>query len=749
MKRLLPLLLILCLLAGCAPTTGQTPAAAELLTASAYSLSATGLDPGLSLSTTACVAGDSLYFLADAPMDVTAGAESTGTETAIFESRLYRYSLTDGSVSLLETYATQPEAGAESYSAVSALLPGGEDSLWVMENTTHYIFDLPKNFDETYQDKWEYYQYRGDTTEMRRIAPDGTELASFTLTNLQSAISCAVWAGDRLVCGQGETLLILSPQGELLSTIPAPAWVTAVTYENGLLSVLTDHEEDAVSRLYTLDLTTETFSQGLKLPVSVYVPSGIRGQTVYYADRGNLFSWDASAGQGQKLLDWQDYGRNRKNAKTVLVTGTGTVVTLSQTQEDAPEILLLTPSEKATAPSWDLVLGAVYPTDAVLDMVLSFNQKNSGGRIRVADYSEYDNLGVDSVSQLRLELSQNRGPDLLFSPDASLPITDLSGGGLVDLSSYLKKDEALQAQGLMTSVLDALRSADGKQYAITPGFTLSTTVARKDILGDEPFTSARAAELANSLSRDAFPPVEPYVNRDLAMEGHLSRHADLYFSGNTCTLEEAEFSDGLLLTALYPQTIDWKTYEKKGVPDSGTRVRQGNQLYLPGTYSSFRTLAGDMTAIGDEAVLAGWPDLSGGHAVEIWETWGITDTCRNKPLAWTFLRQILLEETQMSLALNGLPTNRRAFSRQAQASMQERSVLRPVTEEPGRQGVLTQSQYDALLLALETPLTLIRPVSVPLSMTISTAAADYFAGRITPQEACVLAQTAANAFLNP
>lgn len=742
MKKILILLLGLCLLlGGCSrvrPLSPDEMPAQELLSTASYDLTATALAEGLTVRQQLCAVGDALYFLADTP------AESD-LPYDVFESRLYRLDLSTGEMALLTDFAPA-ESAEESYSAVTALFPGQDDTLWVMENTTHYIFDLPKNFDESRRDKWEYYQYRGDSTQFRQLDTDGRELNAIALTNLQSSLTAAIAWGENLLCAQGTELFVLQTDGTVLRVLSVPGWVTALVPMGDSAAVLTDHEQDGICRLYTLspDLTLDA---GKALPTAVYEPAGLWDDTLYFTERGNLFAWSPDEAAGKKLLDWQDYDRSRSHISHLRVLEDGALLALSQSEQAGLELLQLTPDAAPRQSGANLTLGAYLPDSSATELVLDFCRK-TGKRIRVIDYGEYAALGLDGLAALQRDISENRTPDLFFSDDPTRPVTALAPDSLADLSSYLEEDALLQTQGLMTSVFDALRAENGKLYTVTPSFHLLTTVGRGDILTPLPLTAQRIAELAASLPSDGFSPVDLYTTRDAALQEHLSRRAGDYLQTGNWLLTEEAFSQGLALSALYPETINWRTYERKGPAEGWLRVRRGNQLFLSGTYSSFSALAYDMNAVGENAVLAGWPDVPGGHAVAVWESWGMAQSCRDKTLAWSFLRNLLLEQTQTTRTLSGLPTNRAAFGRLGRAAMQSSSSTQFLDGEETIElsSRLTEQQFAAIEQAVNSTKTLSQSAPETLSVAICNKIPGYYTGALSAEAATAEAQTAVDAY---
>ena len=741
MKKLLALCLLFCLLlTACGKNLQpEVTTAHALLQIPQYAELSADLGTDLSPMGLSCLSGDSLYFLA-----VTSPQDGAGTPG------LYRAELTPDAKAELLWNGPEPE-GPDHFTAVVCLFAGEDGTVWTLETTTHYIFDLPKNFDETTQDKWEYYQFRGNMATFRQFSPEGKELTSFRHSGLNDDYQTAAYCGGNLYCAMESTITVLDTKGTTVTTVDAPAYVTAMLPMEGGLGVMTDHEADGYSHLYLLDGETFTLTEKSRLPMSVYDPSGMAGNRVYFTDRGNLFSWDTAEGKGQKHLDWQDLNRNRADVLDVLTQDGETVVALWQAEAGTSlQLLILTPDEKKTVQS-DLILGVLFPDDNIMTLALRFNSKNNGGTVRVADYSEYEALGLGAEEMLRTDMATGRGPDLLFSSVQDNPVTALAPNRLQDLRPFISKDGALAKQGLMEPVLHAMETADGRLPAITACFRFVTAAGNADVLGQEPLTASRAAELAASLTGDGFPPVETYTTQSFAFYSHLCRLAEKYDLAGSFTPNTEDFEAGLIWTGLYPKNLDWDRYDKKGIYKDAVRVRLGSQLLLSGNYGSFSALAEDMSTVGDAAVLCGWPDTPNGHAFEIWETWGMTTSCKDTDLAWLFLRQILLADVQDSLPLTGFPTNATSFRRAARAAMQRgsESQLAVGKEWISVSDTLTEAQFAALEAAIAETTVLTQPVDPILADRMYEAVLPYFAGRMTAEQAITAAGAARQQYLHP
>lgn len=734
MKKCILLCLLLSLLVGCAPTAAPYDGPAKaLLDIPCYTETVQELGSGTAVTSMAATAGSGFYYLA-------------GTEAGdSLQLSLYRAEKTGGTAQKLWT--CPPAQEGEGSHTVTAILPGEGDSVWLMETTTRYIFDLPKNFDENLMDKWDYYQFRGNAMTFRHIQSDGTVEQAFTLDGLMSAFTCALWQGGSLYCAGENRLTVLSPTGGVLAACDLPGYVDALASAGDSVAVFC-RGDDGKSRMHLLQQDM-TFTDGAALPMAIKAPT-VQESEVLFTRQGSLFAWNTQTGSGQKHLDWQDVGRNRAHIRAVLPQADGTVLALHQkTPGEDAQLLTLSEAPRRLTAERELILGVLDADESILSLVLQFNLRRNGGNIRVADYAEFEALGQSGMDQLRLDLAGGRLPDLLRSGDPYHPITELAPGMLQELSPYLQQDAAISGQGLMDSVFDALRSRDGGLLTVTPSFRLSTTVALGGTVLPVPLSVSRTELLCAGLDSDGVSPMEPYTEKSAALTAHLHRNGLVYDGPDGFALDSEVFRQGLRLAALYPDKQELSAY--KNLPPQWSRVRQGAQLYLSSGYGSFSALAHDLSAAGEGAVLAGWPDVEGGHVLEVWESWGMTTACRDKELGWLFLRQLLLDETQASMALSGFPTNRTAFHRAGRSAMQSgKTAFYPMGEEMVEiSEKLTSTQYYAIEKAALSAVTLAKPVEAGLAEAICHAAAEYFAGTMAEEDAIIAARTAVSLYPDP
>jgi len=352
---------------------------------------------------------------------------------------------------------------------------------------------------------------------------------------------------------------------------------------------------------------------------------------------------------------------------------------------------------------------------------------------------------------LRLELARGEGPDLLYSPERDLPVTELAADFLEDLHPFLRQDLQLQQEGLLDSVLTVLEE-EGELLAVTPCFAFSTAISRAEVTGTGTLTVSRALNLYDQLATYNSSALETFDRRETVLREHIARNSLLYgvAENHDFRFNNAFFQEGLTYAARFPENIDWTKIETFGSMPGWARVRKGTQLLLSGEYYGFAALSQDLYAVGDGAVLCGHPDVAGGHVLEIWNTFGMLKGCRDPEAAWSFLRKVLLDETQSGYPLSGFPSNLTTFRQKGEDAMHAEGTRTLVNGEQILEipGQLSQVQYNAILEAVQKT-TARYQEDYEVFAAIWPAAQQYFDGKQDLSTTVAAAQNAAKNYHMP
>lgn len=736
-KRLLALCLACCL-TGCAagekPAQEQTPAVpgAELVPAGSYEITETAMEKGVLPRGAGCLSGTVFYYSAEQLLE-------NGSETRIYAGDINKAGASAASV--VSYRSARQESGPESmHTELAGFFPDGKGSIWAAE----------------------YYFAEKEGLRLRLLAADGTEQACMDVSEHLTRFFHGGVFGEHLVLTTESKALVFRGDGSFLGAVPAEKEVLLLTSYRDGPALLT---ESAAGQLLLTPLDPEKLTLGasVPLPFSYYAISstgakyhadmGSQGTDLYFPCQGNLFVCSAANGNVRKLVDWTELGVNPIHVISQHVAADGRVAALYQHKDPAHglALLILTPAQNAERPAAKLTLGVLSNNENTLELVIAHNAENPNNRVRVVNYAEYAAIDQSAQAMLRLELARGEGPDMLYSPERDLPVTELAANFLEDLYPFLRQDLQLRQEGLLDSVLTVLEE-EGELLAVTPCFVFSTAISRDAVTGTGTLTVSRALNLYDQMDTYNSSALETFDRRETILQEHIARNSLLYgvAENHDFRFNNAFFQEGLTYAARFPENIDWTKIETFGSMPGWARVREGTQLLLSGKYYGFAALSQDLYAVGDGAVLCGYPDVAGGHVLEIWNTFGMLKGCRDPEAAWSFLRKVLLDETQSTYPLSGFPSNLTTFRQKGEDAMYTEGTRTLVNGEKLLEvpGQLSQAQYNAILEAVQKT-TARYQEDYEVFAAIWPAAQQYFAGKQDLSSTAAAAQNAAKNYHTP
>lgn len=483
--------------------------------------------------------------------------------------------------------------------------------------------------------------------EILRLDAAGRPLASYPLDALGGAEALSPreleYAGDRLFI-LGQSLLVSMEVGDSLKPGPSlePGPGALISRSSGGELLLAYAKGDA----YTLELYSP---EKLELLASadfnlsfIALSGGLDGKI--FLDSGSaLYCYSFDTGELTKLFSWSSLGILRGG---VAETGAGLACTgrLSANRPCAP--LLLVPGE-AEADRSVIRFATTDPNgldSLVREAIREWNIQNPGCPIEVVDYSVYATQDSSlSAAKLLADMVAGDIPDIydfsLSSIDTIPSSAQFARRGLLeDLYPYIDSDPELSREDFIPGVMSAME-IDGGLYELAPSFSLVTTFASSQVLGD-------GAPLSYS---------------DLNFMAANSEHFDSVFDkyrGRMWLL-------GNILDASGSKLVDWTKGEcyfdsdyfrslletMRAIPEEGEEM-PSSTLYESVSMSTgllYYVIANDLwmsstapLAYGEEYCFPGLPEL--GSAIYPNCCYGISAYSQNKEQCWQFLRQFLTKE---------------------------------------------------------------------------------------------------------
>lgn len=737
MKRILSLLLAAVLLLGCLTACGKdsetqekkeqinkTDADNTVIVKPKYAYKATYIpvttDNGDALNYVYrfCVCGDAAYYVGnyltgmETLKDEATGEpiidETTGepVEYENYDTGLFRMELASGQVTRLEGYSPReiPE-GLEGDSDVRTIMAGPDGTIWTFEETYTYHYDLPENFDSETQNMWDYYVQDKNYQDLVQYSADGEKLQTIELDLGEDFYPSTIYVDSKgyFYVSDWQSCCLLDSAGTLLATISS---------ENGggdLKQMSTDQigfvewGQDGGTSFRPIDPETKALGEAIPLCSNSYNLYPGTGEYQYlYSDNNNFYGYVEGAESGEKLFSWLDCDVDSQYLDQVTFLEDGRVAAIENDwsqEERSCNLLLLEQVDASTLPEkQELTLACMYLDWNLRSKIIQFNRSHDDVRIVVRDYSELIYSGAmgnmaaassdvsaydNAVQKLNTEILSGNVPDLIATGD--IPMEQYAAKGiLMDLWPLIDADGELSREDLMTHLFDCM-SIDGKLYSVTDSFSIQTAACKTSITGDR--TSWSLSEVLEALES-----LEPGAlifgetdTKDGILSQCLSFNLDNFidWQTGTCSFDGPEFVEILNFANTFPKEFDWESYDWETAESEYSRLMSGKQLMSTCYLSDFSEVQVQSAYQGGDVTFIGFPSESGnGSCFMVNSGVSISSTCKNPEAAWSFVRELLLEENQSERDVWGFPSNRHAFEARAKEAMTPEYQIDPATGQP-------------------------------------------------------------------
>lgn len=761
-----------------------------------------------------CCDGEYIYILAEVMHEVEKTDPLSGEKYTNYEysTALFRMPLEGGEVEELSDY--KPSRGAdgaidrESYCYVEGLNAGADGTIWVTETVEEYIYDVPENFDPETDFIWNYEMIENRRSQVRRqLNATGQEVGRVETGSLEETLGFGEtggYIGSTLMDNQGNLYILAEAYRD-------GAYETKIVVLDGERNVLFEiREKDLYGQLIllgdglvgmssysydqltgeggqvlrTIDMETKTWGTEYPMPMNagqVY-PGG--GNYLFYYDNGDsLYGYDASVGEGKKILTWSSADINRSDLSFFTILDDGRVAAMTQRWGEMgmeAELVLLTEQDASVLENRTILTYAtMYLSYEMRERIIEFNKSQTACRIEIRDYSEF-NTNDDynaGLTKLNTEIIAGKVPDILDT--AGLPIHQYGGKGLLeDLWPYIEGDEELGGrEGVMQEVLRAAEQ-DGALYRLFNSFTIRTAVGAESIVGSE--LSWSLADLNAALAEmpedcmifSGGDTKESMLYNVMAMQ--LGNFVD--FKSGECRFDSEEFMSLLEFCNSFPLQYDWSSVDWDEYESDLMRISNGRQLLSMETLYDFQYIQVQQYLFGGEVTYVGYPREDGGigSTFVVQDGLAMSTTCRDKAAAWSFLRELILPQSDPDndrFYFNGwgFPVNRQDFDRLAEQYMTPYYMLdengEPMLDENGdpiemSQGGIgwgdgtmlelyatTEAQYEQIMelyRAIDTVYTYDEQVYA----IVQNVALRYFNDDLTVEEAADQIQSRVKIYVN-
>lgn len=341
-------------------------------------------------------------------------------------------------------------------------------------------------------------------------------------------------------------------------------------------------------------------------------------------------------------------------------------------------------------------IAMLYQDTNISSKVAEFNKKNKDYRIKIVDYSKYDNEENEyrgSLQQLNSDLISGNAPDIIMSNNLNMESL-ASKGVFADLYQFIDKDEELSRDSFVPNVL-SLNEYDGKLFNIGTSFSLQTIAGKTKYVGDKMnwTIDEMISAYENRSKKDMKFSINNYKSSMFMTCFYFNLNSNIDYKTKTFTYDKAELVKLLEFVNQFEDEPNWEDdavvqANQEEWNDYQTSMIKDKYLVQETGIYDFRSyhelLAG--TFANEPITLVGYPSANGSGIKFSWNSnsFSIVSNSACKDAAWSFIREFLLEDYQ-TVNENGesniysFPVNQKAFDKLAEQSKSPRFWIDPET----------------------------------------------------------------------
>lgn len=672
-----------------------------------------------------CCDGTNVYILGEVGRENEITDPDTGDTYMDYEyiTTLFRLPLEGGAAAQMENFApigeedSEPAYDRESYSYIEDIYVDQDGALWVQETLSEYIYDVPEDFDPENDYLWNYdmLEYR-DTSVRRRLDETGAEVERLDTGDLKEKLGIGDqgYLGSTVVDREGNTyalaetysdsgyeskIVVLDAELNRLFEVKGDnLWGQLILLGDGSVGI-NNYEYNQLTGeggeyLRVIDKKTQAWSETeYPMPVNVgNVYTGNEKYLFYYDNGDSLYGYDAKKEAGEKLLSWSSADINRSSLEFFTFLEDGRVVAMTRSWGEngmEMELAILTEQDASVlADRTTLTFATMYLSYDLRERIIDFNKSQLNYRIEIRDYSEFNTADdyTAGLTKLNTEIIAGQVPDILDT--SGLTIRQYGANGLLeDLWPYIEQDEEIGGRdGVMENVLKAAEQ-DGKLYQVFNSFNIRTVAGAASVVGQRmSWTLADLNEALDSMPEGCTIFGDGDTKTSM-LSNVMAMQMDNFVDWTTgeCYFDSDGFISLLEFCNTFPLKFDWSSYDYDEYESVYTRIMNGFQLLMTEYIYDFQEIQIDWHLFGGEVAFVGYPREDGGVGSSFVADDGlaISSTCKDKEGAWSFVRQVLLPQSDEEDIENGyfyfdgwgFPVNRQDFEAMARVAMTPEYML--------------------------------------------------------------------------
>ncbi len=661
------------------------------------------------------------------------------------------------------------------YYNINRIFADADGNLYLVENVSSTVFNLPADFDETTGDRWQYYVKDENNFYLRAIDSNGATLSETRINDLIEGTDqmdyfyLGTFAIDKdnniyFINDNDQSLYVITTAGAIVCKLQIDgSYNGLVNMKDGSVGVCI--YEDAGQVIKMVDTNKKDWGETFKAPMNAWNFSSGGDEYDFCYNNGNtLYGYDVKKETETKILNWINSDVDGNNINLCQLKANGDVFAIYYYYDNNTSgyevVNLVKKLAKDVEQKEAITLATVYLDYDLRSAILDFNKTNQDYRIEVIDYSEFNTEEDYSagMTKLNTEIISGKVPDIIAL--GNLPVKQyVSKGLLEDLYPFIDGDSEFNRTDFVQAIMKVMET-NGKLYSVCSSFGLVTMAGHSSILGSEPGWTVSDLKQIIDAHPEADYPLGQGMSRADILNMLLMFSMDDYIDWSTgkCSFDTANFKSLLEFANSFPNEIDYENMDWK---DDATLVKDGRQLASFFSLYDFNSFQYYKAAYGDDIVFKGLPGLDGGGSVaNLQSGLAMTTSCKNKDAAWEFMRILLTEKYQATNSWN-LPTNQAAFDAKLKEAMkQEYYIDENGVKQPQSTGgmsvgdgetvefyAITQEEAD-MIMALINSVKYVANYDDSVYSLISEEASAYFDGAKSVDEVASIIQSRMSIYIN-
>lgn len=411
--------------------------------------------------------------------------------------------------------------------------------------------------------------------------------------------------------------------------------------------------------------------------------SFIEEDTVVFSGDGSLYTYHFGDKEAKEIVNYVNSNLDMERLQSVFFKENGdffaTYMNVADQKINFGEFVKADPSEIV---SKELIRigGFQYAgnEDALKKKIVEFNAKNENYKLVYEDYSKYSEDGdfMGGLTKMNNDIISGNAPDIFIANGLDNFEGLAAKGVLADIGELMENDPEISKLEYMENVFDAYK-VNGKLYKLIPNFAVNTMVAKKSLIGDRTtFTIQDMKEILEKMGEGAKPfygvDNENFVRSALVY--NLNELVDL--DSGECSFDSQEFIDILEYANTLPkaqQEKDIVVFDDETMNDFAGQYRNNKTLLYDMGILSFNDIKLELNGyMGEQVSYVGFPSANGnGACIFDTESYAISEKSKYKDVAWSFLRELLMEDYQNNIR-NGLPVLKSAFKEKSRDALSDK-----------------------------------------------------------------------------